>query len=161
MCHQYMSLAMQCNALRLTLLLFLTLQRSWWVLCSVSRWQSLVVLQEQGVVQFSLVIHDCRVLRGLCVLKCYKIVLGGVVTRWGQSSVTLLQDCSVQVLQDGGSRVWPLGGSHTPTTGRSAWQCVDTLPPQASIGFLMTFLLLRLLCRDTGTLIGFLMAWHQ
>ena len=71
--------------------------------------------------QCSLVIHDCRALRGLCVLECYIIaVLGGGVTRLVQSSVTLLQDCSVQVLQDGGSRVWPLGGSHTPTTGRSA-----------------------------------------
>ena len=79
-----------------------------------------MVLQEKCVVQCSLVIHDCRALRGSCVLECYKLVLGGGVTRCWQSSVTLLQDCSVQVLQDGGSRVWPLGGSHTPTTGRSA-----------------------------------------
>ena len=55
-----------------------------------------------------------------CSVTRLYIVLGGGVTKWRQSSVTLLQDCSVLVLQDGGSRVWPLGGSHTPTTGRSA-----------------------------------------
>ena len=160
MCHQYMSLAMQCNALRLTLLLCLTVQRSW---CFAL--QCFKMADSGGVTRkrcSAVFVGDMWLLsskRVVCVGEshycsawwlCYKM-----------RAVECYTICSVQVLQDGGSRVWPLGGSHTPTTGRSAWQCVDTLPPQASIGFLMTFLLLRLFCRDTGTLIGFLMAWHQ